>query len=106
MSQPYTKPTSTVPEVFFEFRGTTFVVRRPLESGVTMYKDAAHLGGPWSVATVSLGNSSLHPEFRKSLRAASVKLVQMMAQSSIAQQPEHSQRLIPEGWGSVDTSVE
>ena len=54
----------------FEFKGRTYVVR--IRDGAAVYREEAHLGGPWSEASRSISNTSLHSTFRR-LLAATVK---------------------------------
>lgn len=58
----------------FQFKGITFVVKRSL-AGNLIYKDKAHLGGPWSKVNESLSNKSLDRTFRNGLRLASAAIV-------------------------------
>jgi hypothetical protein len=54
--------------VEFTWRGITFVVR--LSDGQAVYRDRAHLGGPWSNAAKSIVSTSLDGSFRRALQAA------------------------------------
>ena len=65
----------------FEWRGTTFTVKRSTglsyrtvhhqpQDGLIIYRDVAHVGGPWSDAHKSAVCTSLHPMFRRRLRTA------------------------------------
>ena len=54
----------------FEFRGITFTVKRLDENGAIVYRDSAHMGGPWSNAAKSAVCTSLHATFRRRLRVA------------------------------------
>jgi len=60
-------------KVEFTWRGITFVVRKDA-NGTTVYRDKAHLGGPWSNVAKTVGNTSLEASFRKALQAAALKL--------------------------------
>ena len=53
----------------FTWEGVTFTVRLRSD-GMAVYRDKAHLGGPWSVAGATLCNSSIDAGFRRALTRA------------------------------------
>lgn len=53
----------------FHHNGIMYDVKRTTD-GRIVYRDAAHLGGPWSDATRTVSNTSFHLKFRRALRAA------------------------------------
>lgn len=58
----------------FKFKGVTFVVKLN-QQNIPVYRDQAHLGGPWSDVVSSTRNPSLDSKFRKLLSNASVELI-------------------------------
>lgn len=52
-----------------------------------LYKDAAHLGGPWSNAAKAIGNKSLHATFRTKLQAAVNRLQKRKSEVSVVYNP-------------------
>lgn len=57
----------------FIFRGVTFVVKR-LPDGRLVYKDKAHLGGPWSDYLLTISNKSFSRVFKNLLYQTSTKM--------------------------------
>ncbi len=57
----------------FTERGVTYQVRKR-KDGQVVYRDEAHLGGPWSLARLSIANTTLRLSFRLELQKA-VKIV-------------------------------
>ncbi len=55
--------------MFFRFKGVVFKVKQNT-SGKFVYRDYAHLGGPWSDAAAAIANTSLDITFRKELKRA------------------------------------
>jgi hypothetical protein len=54
--------------VEFTWKKITFLVK--MSSGATVYRDKAHLGGPWSQVVDTLKNSSFDLSFRRALAKA------------------------------------
>lgn len=63
-------------EVKFTWRGVTWLVR--MVGGAVKYKDAAHLGGPWSMVIDTLKNPSIDLSFRKALAGAERELLKLV----------------------------
>lgn len=59
---------------FVVFKGVRFVVQEV--NGEMVYRDEAHLGGPWSSAIGSINNSSINLKFRKLLAKAVARLTE------------------------------
>lgn len=59
--------------VEFVFKGVTFQVKLDAVN-YPVYRDKAHLGGPWSDAIRAAANKSLDLKFRRSLQSAIAKL--------------------------------
>lgn len=55
---------------YFVWAGIKFDVRRSPSSGRWVYRDAAHLGGPWTDACAVLANTSIKASFRRALKDA------------------------------------
>lgn len=62
--------------VEFTWRGITWNVK--MVGGAVQYKDAAHLGGPWSIVVDTLKNPSIDLSFRKALAQAERKLLKLI----------------------------
>ena len=62
-------------KVTFQYKNITFVLK--IRDNTLVYRDEAHLGGPWSDVTKSLNNKSLDSRFRKALYDASIKFIQL-----------------------------
>lgn len=58
----------------FVWKGVTWIVR--WNGGAVQYKDAAHLGGPWSDLVTTLKNPSIDKQFRNKLAKAERELIQ------------------------------
>lgn len=52
----------------FEWKGITWVVK--LHGGAVLYRDKAHLGGPWSNVAETMPNASVDRVFRNRLHKA------------------------------------
>ena len=61
-------------ETKFVWKGITWRVR--YNNGRPDYKDAAHLGGPWSDAAFCIRNKSIDNSFRRKLKSAVMLLIQ------------------------------
>ena len=61
--------------VTFVEQGVTWIVKMSKHTGEPIYKDAAHLGGPWSDLHRTCSNSSVRRAFRNRLWDASQELV-------------------------------
>jgi hypothetical protein len=57
----------------FTFKNITFVVKRN-DKGSVVYKDKAHLGGPWSNAFDTMDNQAIDSKFKRRLRKAADNL--------------------------------
>lgn len=57
----------------FTWKGITFVVR-VRQDGFTEYRDALHLGGPWTNVNSTLTNPSIDSRFCKALAKANTEL--------------------------------
>lgn len=68
-----TQTAQSVQSASFVFRSYHFTVKRRLD-GTLVYRDTAHLGGPWSNAANAVNNSSYHHLFRRGLRQAMEEL--------------------------------
>ena len=53
----------------FVWKNITWIVRLNDES----YRDKAHIGGPWSSVSQTLGNKSIDVSFRRALKKAMEK---------------------------------
>lgn len=61
----------------FRFKDFLIVVKRsPKKNGRIVYKDAAHVGGPWSDAMRDMNNTSLNKTFRQRLKETAFKVSQ------------------------------
>ena len=58
--------------VTFVFKNMSFTVKRSekVAPGQFIYRHSDHLGGPWSVASISIANKNLDSQFRRLLKAA------------------------------------
>ncbi len=54
----------------FQWKGITWVVEQ--RSTRYVYRDKAHLGGPWSDVAKTLGNISVDATFRRLLKKATL----------------------------------
>lgn len=61
----------------FKFKGIEFTVKisNRLCPGRPIYRDSAHLGGPWSLVETSIQNKSLDIRFRRALESARQRLL-------------------------------
>jgi hypothetical protein len=67
------RPMPETPYVLFPWRSYKFTVR--LKDGATVYRDSAHIGGPWSSVVDTLKNSSVALTFRRQLAKAERELL-------------------------------
>ena len=58
----------------FVWHNVTFTVARPHNRDHLVYRDTAHVGGPWSRVDTTLANTSIHVGFRRALRKAVASL--------------------------------
>ena len=68
-----------VTKVEFRWGGIKWAVK--LLNGQAVYKDAAHLGGPWSYAKKTLVNKSVDLKFRKELKRNVDLLIKLSGQA-------------------------
>lgn len=61
---------ATVGETQFDYNGNDYIVKYSVSRAEFVYRDKAHLGGPFSSVEITSRNSSIDIRFRRKLTAA------------------------------------